>query len=61
MRREVRRVRKRKFPVMWAIVLIFALLWFGKELNIIPVNFDFPWIPAIVIIIALGSIINNYT
>jgi uncharacterized membrane protein len=51
--------RKRKFPTLAVIVLIFAVVWFLDELGYL--NIDMPWIPAILIIVAIGWIINRYT
>jgi hypothetical protein len=51
---------KAKFPKLMTVVLIFALIWFAKEMDWLSSSFDFPWLPAIIAIIAFGSIVNNY-
>ena len=52
---------KHKFPKVWTLVLIFSVLWFGKEMGWIGTGFDFPWLPAIIGVFAIGAIVNNYT
>ncbi|MFW6282894.1 MAG: hypothetical protein ACOC1P_02465 [Minisyncoccales bacterium] len=37
--------------------MFFALVWFFGELGYLDI--DVPWIPAVLIIIALGAIINS--
>lgn len=48
---------KRRFSSFWAIILIIAVVWFFSELGYI--DFDIPWLPLILIIVALGAIINH--
>ena len=48
---------KRRFSSFWAIILIVALVWFFNELGYL--NFNIPWLPLVLIIIALGAIINH--
>lgn len=48
---------KRKFPIFAAIVLVFAVVWLLKDLNIL--NINVPWIPIILIIISIGLIVNR--
>ncbi len=47
-----------KFPVLAVILLLFALAWFSSELGWLAI--DIPWIPVIVVIIAIGMIMNRY-
>jgi len=47
---------EKKFSVFWSIVLIFGMIWFGQEMGWISYSFDFPWIPAILILFALGAL-----
>ena len=55
-------VRKKGwFPTFWIIVLILALIWFANDIGWLSENFNLPWLPAIIIIIALGAIINHLT
>ena len=46
------------FPTFAVIVLVLAVLWLLGEMKILTVNV--PWLPVILIIIALGWIINFY-
>ncbi len=48
---------RRKFPSLAVIVLIFAIVWLLSELGYL--NINIPWIPVILIITALGWIINR--
>jgi hypothetical protein len=50
--------KKRKFPTMAVILLIVGLVWFLNDLKVISI--DIPWIPAILVIVAIGIIINRY-
>lgn len=49
--------RKLKFPTLATIILVFAILWLLSELKILTINI--PWIPIILIIIAIGMILNR--
>jgi len=48
---------RRKFPVLGFIILIFATLWLLREMNVI--DLDVPWLPVVLIIIAIGIIFNR--
>jgi hypothetical protein len=50
---------KKGFPTFAIIVLILALLWLLSETGILALNI--PWIPLILVIVALGWIIDHYT
>jgi len=50
---------RRKFPTLAVIVLIFALTWFLSELGFL--NINIPWIPLILIVVAIGWIVNRYS
>ena len=47
----------RRFPILGFIILIFATLWLLRELNVI--DFYAPWLPVVLIIIAIGIIFNR--
>ena len=49
---------KGKFPALAVIVLIFAIVWFISEWYGVYVNL--PWLPLILIIVALGWIFNRF-
>lgn len=51
----------KKFSVFWSIVLIFGVIWFGQDMGWIPYSFDFPWIPAVLILFALGALVEKAT
>jgi hypothetical protein len=50
---------KKKFPTLAVILLITALTWLLNEMELIAL--DVPWIPLILIIIAIGMIVNRYS
>lgn len=49
---------KNKFPVFWTIVLIVAVVWFLESMSWIP-NTNIAWLPLILVVIAIGAIINR--
>jgi len=50
---------RNKFPYLGAILLVFSVLWLLRELNVVESNI--PWLPIVLIIIAIGIIINRVT
>ena len=48
----------RKFPMMATILLVVGIIWLLTELKVILI--PIPWIPVVLIVIALGMIINRY-
>jgi len=50
--------KNKRFPTFWVIVLVFAVFWALDELKILVINI--PWLPVILIIIAVGAIVNHY-
>ncbi|MFW6233479.1 MAG: hypothetical protein ACOC3Z_02345 [Nanoarchaeota archaeon] len=48
---------KIKFPVFAVILLIFGIAWLVNELGYFLI--DIPWLPVILIIIAIGMIFNR--
>lgn len=52
---------KKGFPTLWVIVFLFAFVWFSKDMGWLGSGFDFPWLPAIVLILAFGGIVNHYS
>ncbi|MBW2991710.1 hypothetical protein KY345_00650 [Candidatus Woesearchaeota archaeon] len=49
---------KSVFPTFAVIVLVLAVLWLFGDMGLLGVNI--PWLPVILIIVAIGWIINNY-
>jgi fatty acid desaturase len=56
-RRYHRTTYRRRFPVLAVLVLVFAGTWLLRELEIIGLNL--PWLPVVLIVIALGVIFNR--
>ena len=52
-----RTIYRRRFPVIAFIILVFAGLWLLRELDVI--NIRVPWLPVVLIIIAIGIIFNR--
>jgi len=50
---------KRKFPTLATILLVIGLVWFLNDTGILSITI--PWIPLILIVVALGLIINHYS
>lgn len=46
------------FPTFAVSLLVIGVLWLLAELGYIVINI--PWIPIVLIIIAIGIIVNNY-
>ena len=46
------------FPTFWTIILLLAIAWLLKEMGYL--NVDIPWLPTILIVIAIGAIVNHY-
>lgn len=51
-------MKSRKFPTLAAILLVVGIIWLLTELNLLTISI--PWIPIVLIIIAVGLIINRY-
>lgn len=49
---------KKRFPTFAVVLLVLGLLWLLSSLHLL--NIDVPWIPLIIVIIAIGMIINHY-
>jgi hypothetical protein len=47
----------KKFHTLGMILLAVGVIWLLQELGVLTI--DIPWIPIVVIIIALGMIINR--
>jgi len=50
--------KKKKFPTLAVIILLFVLTWTLSDLGYLDVNI--PWIPVILAIFALSWIIDRY-
>jgi len=47
----------KKFPTFAWILLVVGVLWLLGDLGLIGI--DIPWVPVIVIVIAIGLIVNK--
>ena len=52
------RKNKPKFPTLAVIILVLAAIWLINDLGYLIINI--PWIPVILIVVAIGMIINRY-
>ncbi|MEK6893190.1 MAG: hypothetical protein AABX07_03215 [Nanoarchaeota archaeon] len=50
---------KKRFPIFAIIILVIGLVWMLNDLNVFRINL--PWIPSILVIAAIGMIINRYS
>ncbi|VVB78263.1 Uncharacterised protein [uncultured archaeon] len=50
---------KPRFPTLAVIILVLAAIWLLNDLSLIKITV--PWIPVILIVIAVGIIINRYS
>jgi len=55
--KDYRTARRRKFPTLGFIILIFASLWLLREMDVVDIRV--PWLPIVLIIIAIGIIFNR--
>lgn len=51
-------MRQNKFPTLAIGLLLVGAIWLLNDLNVIKV--DIPWIPVVIIVIALGMFFNRY-
>ncbi len=47
-----------KFPVLATVLLVFGITWLLNEMNFLSIKL--PWLPVILIIIAIGMIWNRF-
>ncbi len=47
----------KRFPTFAWLILVIGVLWFLGELNVIA--FNVPWLPIVVIVLAIGMILNH--
>lgn len=50
---------KTRFPTLAVILLIAGIVWALDSLGYLGINF--PWLPVVLIIIAIGMIVNRHT
>jgi hypothetical protein len=50
---------KIKFPVLAVILLIAGIVWMLNDLGYLVI--DDPWIPVVLVVIAIGMIANRYS
>lgn len=53
------RKNKPKFPTLAVILLVVGAVWLLNDVGYLAINI--PWIPLILIIVAVGLIINRYS
>jgi len=58
MEKNIQKIEKKKFPILAAILLVIGIVWFLNDLRVLTINV--PWVPLVILIIALGMIINRY-
>lgn len=51
-------VRGRRFPTLAIALLVVGIIWLLNDLKLISINI--PWIPIILIIVAVGMIFNKF-
>jgi len=56
--KEEYKMYKPKFPTLAVILLVAGIVWAFSSLGYI--DFDFPWLPVILIIVSIGLIANRY-
>lgn len=49
--------KNEKFPTFAVVLLVIGIVWLLNELKVFSI--DIPWVPIVLIIIAVGMIINN--
>lgn len=54
----INKSKKPRFPTLAVVLLVLAVIWLVNDLGYFSVNI--PWIPVILIVIAVGIIINRY-
>jgi len=52
------RINRYKFPTLAIALLVVGIIWLLNDLNIVSINI--PWIPIVLIIIAVGMIFNRF-
>ena len=48
----------RRFPVLGTLLLIFGVVWLVNEVGY--ANINLPWLPVILIVIAIAMIFNRW-
>jgi hypothetical protein len=51
-------VQRKRFPTLAIALLVVGLIWLLNDLNVVSINI--PWIPIIIIIIAIGMMFNRF-
>ncbi|MGD9275622.1 MAG: hypothetical protein PVJ67_00455 [Candidatus Pacearchaeota archaeon] len=49
---------KTKFPVLATLLLIFGIVWLVNVIGF--ANISLPWLPVILIVVAIAMIANRY-
>jgi len=52
-------MKNKTFPTFAIVLLVLAVLWMLSELGVLTISL--PWLLIIVVIIALGMVVNHYS
>jgi len=47
------------FPTFALVVLLIGVFWLLSDLNVLKV--DVPWVPIVIIVVAIGWIVDHFT
>ncbi|VVB81181.1 Uncharacterised protein [uncultured archaeon] len=53
-------MKQKGFPTFAVILLVIGAVWLLSELSIIKI-ISIPWVPVVLLIIAIGMLYNHYT
>lgn len=53
------KMKNKTFPTFAIVLLVLAVLWMLSELGVLTISL--PWLLIIVVIIALGMVVNHYS
>lgn len=46
------------FPTLPVVILAIGVIWLLNDLDVVTINI--PWLPVVLIIVAIGLIVNRY-
>ncbi len=56
---EIKTHKRGKFPFFGVILLLIGVIWLLQELEYLTA--DVPWVPLLLIVVAMGVIVNRYS